>query len=183
MKFKNLLFLFIAAAGLTFAATGCNDEEADFSYPELNLSSVSGENLTSLLLEKDPAKQTIMIRSSRDWKASCESGWVSITPESGKASPDPQEVVIEVLENDSYDRNTIVRFDMGFDYKSLQITQVGPGGGYVEPIMSVADFIQLADKANLHRLSGVVSNYNANFGSFDLTDASGTIYVYSLANK
>ena len=72
---------------------------------------------------------------------------------------------------------------MGFDYKSLQITQVGPGGGYVEPIMSVADFIQLADKANLHRLSGVVSNYNANFGSFDLTDASGTIYVYSLANK
>lgn len=183
MKFKNLLFLFIAAAGLTFAATGCNDEEADFSYPELNLSSVSGENLTSLLLEKDPATQTIMIRSSRDWKASCESGWVSITPESGKASPDPQEVVIEVLENDSYDRNTIVRFDMGFDYKSLQITQVGPGGGYVEPIMSVADFIQLADKANLHRLSGVVSNYNANFGSFDLTDASGTIYVYSLANK
>ncbi|MBQ9889095.1 MAG: BACON domain-containing protein [Bacteroidales bacterium] len=183
MKFKNLLFLFIAAAGLTFAATGCNDEEADFSYPELNLSSVSGENLTSLLLEKDPATQTIMIRSSRDWKASCESGWVSITPESGKASPDPQEVVIEVLENDSYDRNTIVRFDMGFDYKSLQITQVGPGGGYVEPIMSVADFIQLADKANLHRLSGVVSNYNANYGSFDLTDASGTIYVYSLANK
>ena len=183
MKFKNLLLLFIAAAGLSFAATGCNDEEADFSYPELNLTSVSGENLSSLLLDKDPAKQTIMIRSSRDWKAISESGWVSITPESGKASGEPQEIVLEVLGNESYDRTTIVRFDMGFDYKSLKITQVGPGGGYIEPIMTIAEFIQMGDKANMHRLSGVISNYNANYGSFDLTDESGTIYVYSLANK
>ena len=183
MKLKNLLFLFIAAAGLTFAATGCNDEEADFSYPSLKLSSTAGENVTSLLLEKDPAKQTLMLLSSRDWKASCESGWVSITPESGKASDEPQEIILEVLGNESYDRTTIVRFDMGFDYKSLEIKQVGPGGDYVEPIMTVAEFIQLGDKANMHRLSGVVSNYNATYGSFDLTDASGSIYVYSLANK
>ena len=172
MKLKNLLFLFIAAAGLTFAATGCNDEEADFSYPSLKLSSTAGENVTSLLLEKDPAKQTLMLLSSRDWKASCESGWVSITPESGKASDEPQEIILEVLGNESYDRTTIVRFDMGFDYKSLEIKQVGPGGDYVEPIMTVAEFIQLGDKANMHRLSGVVSNYNATYGSFDLTDAA-----------
>ena len=33
------------------------------------------------------------------------------------------------------------------------------------------------------KLTGTVSKFNAQYCSFDLTDASGTIYVYSVTNK
>lgn len=48
---------------------------------------------------------------------------------------------------------------------------------------TVAEFIAAADKATYYKLKGTVSRYNATYCSFDLTDATGTIYVYSTANK
>ena len=63
-------------------------------------------------------------------------------------------------------------------------------GGEVEepdyenaPAATVADFIAKADTENYYKLSGTVSNFNSSYSSFDLTDESGTIYVYSVANK
>lgn len=51
------------------------------------------------------------------------------------------------------------------------------------PEKTVAEFISLADKSTYYKLSGAVSNFNSTYSSFDLTDASGSIYVYSVANK
>lgn len=51
------------------------------------------------------------------------------------------------------------------------------------PEKTVTDFIAAADKANYYKLTGKVSGFNANYCSFDLTDETGTIYVYSVANK
>lgn len=45
---------------------------------------------------------------------------------------------------------------------------------------TVAEFISAADTQNYYELTGTVSNFNSNYCSFDLTDASGTIYVYSV---
>ena len=45
---------------------------------------------------------------------------------------------------------------------------------------TVAEFIRAADTQNYYELTGTVSNFNSNYCSFDLTDASGTIYVYSV---
>ena len=45
---------------------------------------------------------------------------------------------------------------------------------------TVAEFIQLADKSTYYKLTGTVSKFNPTYCSFDLTDASGTIYVYSV---
>lgn len=45
---------------------------------------------------------------------------------------------------------------------------------------TVAEFIQLADKNTYYKLTGTVSNFNPTYCSFNLTDASGTIYVYSV---
>ena len=66
----------------------------------------------------------------------------------------------------------------------------GGGGGTVDPsdyqnapAKTVAEFISTADKNTYFKLSGTVSKFNSNFCSFDLTDASGTIYVYSVDNK
>ena len=61
----------------------------------------------------------------------------------------------------------------------------GQGGGgetdysKAEP-KTVADFIAAADKNTYYKLTGTVSNFNATYCSFDLTDATGTIYVYSV---
>lgn len=48
---------------------------------------------------------------------------------------------------------------------------------------TVADFIATADTGTYYKLTGTVSNFNATYCSFDLTDATGSIYVYSVDNK
>lgn len=48
------------------------------------------------------------------------------------------------------------------------------------PAKTVAEFIQLADKNTYYKLTGSVSGFNPTYCSFDLTDNSGTIYVYSV---
>ena len=62
-----------------------------------------------------------------------------------------------------------------------------PGEGGEEPAApeskgkkTVKEFIAAADKENYYELAGTVSNFNSKFCSFDLTDASGSIYVYSV---
>lgn len=49
--------------------------------------------------------------------------------------------------------------------------------------VSVAQFISLARTDIKLKLTGTVSNYNQSNCRFDLTDASGTIYVYTVTNK
>lgn len=48
---------------------------------------------------------------------------------------------------------------------------------------TVAEFIAAANTSTYYKLSGKVSSFNPTYCSFDLTDDSGTIYVYSVANK
>ena len=51
------------------------------------------------------------------------------------------------------------------------------------PAKTVAEFITAADKENYYKLTGTVSKFNSQYCSFDITDESGSIYVYSVANK
>ncbi len=48
---------------------------------------------------------------------------------------------------------------------------------------TVAEFIASADESTYFKLTGTVSNFGSTYCDFDLTDESGTIYVYSVANK
>ncbi len=48
---------------------------------------------------------------------------------------------------------------------------------------TVAEFITAANKETYFKLTGTVSKFNAQYCSFDITDESGSIYVYSVANK
>lgn len=49
--------------------------------------------------------------------------------------------------------------------------------------LTVAEFISRADNKTYYKLSGTVSNFYSTYCSFDLTDETGTIYVYSVDNK
>ncbi|MBQ3722401.1 MAG: BACON domain-containing protein, partial [Bacteroidales bacterium] len=61
----------------------------------------------------------------------------------------------------------------------------GGGGSDYEnaPAKTVQEFIAAADKNTYYKLTGTVSKFNSNYCSFDLTDDSGSIYVYSVDNK
>lgn len=48
---------------------------------------------------------------------------------------------------------------------------------------TVADIIASKDSSTFYKYVGTVSNYAAANGRFDLTDATGTIYVYEVKNK
>lgn len=66
-------------------------------------------------------------------------------------------------------------------------TPSGGGGDTTDysnaPAKTVAEFIAAADKDNYYKLTGTVSAFSATYCSFDLTDNSGKIYVYSVDNK
>ncbi len=51
------------------------------------------------------------------------------------------------------------------------------------PAKTVAEFITAADKTTYYKLTGVVTGFNPTYCSMDITDNSGSIYVYSVANK
>ena len=48
---------------------------------------------------------------------------------------------------------------------------------------TVADFINAANTTTYYKLTGTVSGFNATYCSMDLTDDTGSIYVYSVDNK
>ncbi len=61
---------------------------------------------------------------------------------------------------------------------------IGQATGGGAPVSSgkktVQEFINAADKTNYYELTGTVSSFSSTYCSFDLTDASGSIYVYSV---
>lgn len=78
---------------------------------------------------------------------------------------------------------TAIDFSKGIDLGTGGSTP-GTGTDYTKAeSKTVAEFIAAADKATYYKLKGTVSGYNATYCSFDLTDATGIIYVYSTANK
>lgn len=79
---------------------------------------------------------------------------------------------------------TVVDFSKGVDLGTGGGETPDPGTDYSKAeSKTVAEFIAAADKATYYKLKGTVSGYNSTYCSFDLTDATGTIYVYNTANK
>ena len=69
-------------------------------------------------------------------------------------------------------------------------TSAGSGGGSNSGTApeskgkkTVQEFITAADTQNYYELSGTVSGFNSQYCSFDLTDDSGKIYVYSVLSE
>lgn len=79
---------------------------------------------------------------------------------------------------------TVIDFSKGVDLGTGGGETPDPGTDYSKAeSKTVAEFIAAADEATYYKLKGTVSGYNSTYCSFDLTDATGTIYVYNTANK
>ena len=67
-------------------------------------------------------------------------------------------------------------------YNSVEVTvkqEAGENAG--DDTMTIAEFLELKDTATEYTLTGKITNVaNTTYGNFDLTDATGTVYVYGL---
>ncbi len=83
---------------------------------------------------------------------------------------------------------TVIDFSKGIDLGTGGSTGGGetpePGTDYTKAeSKTVAEFIAAANKSTYYKLKGTVSKFNPTYCSFDLADETGTIYVYSVADK
>ena len=170
MKFRTSLF---ALLGLAAALVGCRPEEADIKLPQIK---IAGPALTfdeetkqaSCPLDMQLVNIPLTVTANRDWIAEIdwdadEVPWIAVTPEAGVASDQPQQVTLTVLNNAGYNRSKRVKFSIGYDYKTIDITQTGERG---EEIIGTLD--------NPLTVAGAVK-YVKSLGS-DVQSSSG-VYV------
>ncbi|MBO4610738.1 MAG: BACON domain-containing protein [Bacteroidales bacterium] len=184
MKLKNL-FLAVIAAGA--ALVGCDPENIG-GGEEIFTVSANGD----IVIAKDGGSQTFTVKSTFDWGIrgvdeaadwlNVEVNGNSITSKSQtiKASSEPLEIVVSALANTGKDRSvTLTLFADVKHQVSIKVTQSGDLGDGITTT-TVAKLLESPVEGNVYRLSGTVSRFSASYCSFDLTDETGSIYVYSV---
>ena len=121
MKTNRFLGFIMSVAALAFAATACDDKKEDLGAPSVEVEK------SEISFEKTGGTETVQVTATRDWKATTEQDWISIGPKEGEASSKAVTVEIKVTENTGVDREGSVKFDIGFDSKTLTVKQKGTG--------------------------------------------------------
>lgn len=121
MRTNRFLGFIMSVAALAFAATACDDKKEDLGAPSVEVEK------SEISFEKTGGTETVQVTATRDWKATTEQDWISIGPREGKGSSKAVTVEIKVMENSGLDREGSVKFDIGFDSKTLVVKQKGTG--------------------------------------------------------
>ena len=121
MKTNRFLGFIMSVAALAFAATACDDKKEDLGAPSVEVEK------SEISFEKTGGTETVQVTATRDWKATTEQDWISIGPREGEGSSKAVTVEIKVMENSGLDREGSVKFDIGFDSKTLTVKQKGTG--------------------------------------------------------
>lgn len=132
MKIKHLLLSAIAVAT---ALVSC---QKDLSKEQASIKLSDSE----ITFESSAADtKTIKLTSNRMWEVQIPEDaakWVSVSPDSGEASADPQTIEITVTANPDYDRTAEIFFRIVGGTKKLTVSQKGdkgeavPGDGSLE---------------------------------------------------
>ncbi len=128
-------------ACLMFASCTENENEAS-GYPTIRISEKTIDIETSEGYTKE-----ITILATRPWSAAAVDStqkWLIVEPLSGEASDDPQTVTLTVLPNTGYDRSAAYRFNIGFDTKTVTVSQKGSAGSAEDAILYANDFDKLS---------------------------------------
>ncbi|MBQ7811311.1 MAG: BACON domain-containing protein [Bacteroidales bacterium] len=174
MKIRGI---FAAAIMAVAAFVGCQPVE-QLGLPDVTLGA------TDLEFTQEAGSQEMKFTATREWKAEYDADWIAVTPAGGQGSNDEQSVTVTVTENPKGNRTAKVTVTIGMVSKAFNVNQAGPEGETdgVEAL-TVKEFIEKADTENYYRLTGTVSGFNATYCSFDITDETGKIYVYSVTDE
>lgn len=174
MKIRGI---YAAAIMAVAAFVGCQPVE-QLGLPDVTLGA------TDLEFTQEAGSQEMKFTATREWKAEYDADWIAVTPAGGQGSNDEQSVTVTVTENTKGNRTAKVTITIGMVSKAFNVNQAGPEGETdgVEAL-TVKEFIEKADTENYYRLTGTVSGFNATYCSFDITDETGKIYVYSVTDE
>ena len=120
-RFLSFIASIASIAALSFVTTACEEEKEDLGAPSVEV----GQSEVSF--EQVGGETTVQLIATRDWKATTEQDWISIDPREGDASSKAVTIEIKVNENTGLDREGSVKFDIGFDSKTLTVKQKGSG--------------------------------------------------------
>ena len=178
---KYLLYLLMAFAAISF--TACEDDAEPMGksiradVPELNFEGQNG------------AEQSVSILSDGDWVASAPE-WITVTPNYGTGNMTVKIKVADNLDTDgtlAAERKGSVTFSVLESAATIAIVQAGdPAKKPVEPAkITIAEFNAAAeDESVFYELTGTISGVkNTYYGNFNITDPTGTVYVYGLYDK
>lgn len=157
-------FLTKADANTTYRLKG-KVENFNSQYTSFNLNDGTGSIYVYSVDAASKSKFGSQLKNGATATITGNYYWYENASDASKSKAEIMNANIEAVEAGSTDPD-----DGGDDYKNA-------------PAKSVADFIAAADKDHYYKLTGTVSGFNSQYCSFDLTDASGKIYVYSVANK
>lgn len=118
MKAKHILF---AAFSAVILMVGCQREEKNLGFPSLDVFR------TSMSFGKELASDTLSFVTTRAWKITSPSPWISFDPASGEPSEGRTVVTVTVLPNDSYDRVAKAEVNIGFTSVDVAVSQLGKG--------------------------------------------------------
>ena len=186
MKFKYLFLFGLASAALL---AGCKEEEPVVT-PSIE---VKPEVLS---FSAEGTSKTVSVTANGSWKATIDydenSGWLSVTPESGDASDNAVTVEITAEENTASEaRNATVTFTNSSAYVRISVTQGKAEEGGDTPDdekeivdATVAEFLAADpdDDGKLYRLTGTVEDIGVvSLMSFTLVDGNDEVQVPFLA--
>lgn len=177
MKLRNLFCGLLAAAALIVS---CEPKEEDFGEPSMDLSA------SELTIPMDGGSVTLQLTCTRDWMVKTDADWVLVDPESGAASKSAVTVTITAPKNDGFDRTAEIEFYGGkLADEFVTVSQPGKDGDPdAVKAITCAEFAALPDDdGKTYQLSGTISgSINTTYGNFDVTDETGSVYVYGCTN-
>lgn len=131
MKIRNLIMVAIA---VLMTLVSC-DPAVDLGLPSIK---IDGDG--TLEFEVAGGDQQITLTATRDWQVECDADWLDILPASGSASAEAQTITVSARSNPGMDRTADVKFTIGMAFKTLTVTQKGPGGSAEALIVYANDF-------------------------------------------
>ncbi|MDD7552236.1 MAG: BACON domain-containing protein, partial [Candidatus Cryptobacteroides sp.] len=166
MKLKHIFFAM--AASLAVLA-GCQ-KPVDFGPEEVTIISPSE---TVIDVPVEGTEITVSLKATVDWALQGYTdevrSWLSISPDSGKASKDAQTITVKVLANEDVDRKADIVFYGNIMCKApLTISQKGAKGDGQN--ISIADFLAKKDTETEYTLTGVIGDISngASYYGFSL---------------
>lgn len=167
MKIKNILIALVAATGLF---TSCQSDD-DMTY--LSEVRVSSSNVGIPLAG---GSNTITIQASGDWTLIGLPEWATASAVSGSAGE--TDVTFSAPEVKYY-RGAFMELTCGGKTQSIKVFQ----GIDVAETVTCAE-VNAGPDNKKYRITGIVTSIvNEQYGNMNVTDATGTVYVYGTLDK
>lgn len=160
---KKLTFALVSAFVL-FAFASCNKENDLVSAAKISV------DPTTLTFGVSGGATPVYLTANRDWTASVSGTGVTVSPESGSASNDPQTITINAEKNDGKTRTAVVTFSCGNNLEAtVNVTVTGALGMAIEDIYKTT-------AGTVVETSGLVVGVSTR--SFIISDETGYLMVY-----